>query len=268
MLLWQASLQKAPLVGAFFFASIISSHAGQDCSTKSYDEVARLQKVYDGDTIKLTDGRKVRLIAINTPEMGHAERPDQVYAQEARETLRSFFNKNRVVKLKFGRDKKDRYKRLLAHVFTGDGQNVAAELIQRGYGFTVAVPPNLWNSECYFSQEQVARQAGRGVWSHPNYFPKNPSEISRDNTGFQIIEGVITRIGKSKKSIWLNMGSQLALRVNRKDLGYFENTPILELEGRRVRVRGWVSFYNGKLRMSVKHPSMLKVLAQDSGMND
>jgi len=260
MQLWQVSLQKAPLVGAFFFSWVVNGHAEQECSTESYDEVATLQKIYDGDTIRLTDGRKVRLIAINTPEMGHVERPEQAYALKARETLRSFFSQSRVVKLKFGKEKKDRYQRLLADVFTQDGRNVAAQLIRRGYGFAIAVPPNLWSSECYFSVEQVARQANRGIWSHPNYLPKKASEISREKTGFQIVEGTITSIGESKKSIWLNLEKQFALRINRKDLRYFENTPILALKGKRISVRGWVSFYNGKFRMSVKHPAMLKVL--------
>jgi len=264
MLLRQAILRKAPFVGAFFFVSILIStqavYAGSGCLTQEYDEVATLDKVYDGDTIKLTDGRKVRIIAVNTPEMGHLQHPEQVFAKEARDTLSGFFTKSRVVKLKFGKDRQDRYKRILAHVFTEDGQNVAAQLIRRGLGFAIVVPPNAWQSECYFSLENEARQAKRAIWNHPNYLPKNPLKLSEDETGFQVIEGRVTNIGRGKKTVWLDMGTGFALRVNRQHLHFFEDRPILELEGKRIRVRGWVAFYNDKLRMSLKHPSMIKVL--------
>ena len=251
-------LKKAPFIGAFFFVSLLSVQSSQSdteqlCQAHEYDEVATLEKVYDGDTIKLTDGRKVRLIAINTPEMGHSQRPEQAYAADARDTLRKLFIKNRRVKLKWGKDKKDRFKRLLAHVFTEDGQNVAALLIRRGLGYE-------WQIDCYFSLEQEAKRASRGIWNHPNYLPKDPSKLSPEKTGFQVIEGEVTGIGRGKKTIWLDMGTGFALRVNRKHLQNFTETPILELEGKRVRVRGWVSFYNDKLRMSLKHPYMLTVL--------
>lgn len=252
-------------MGAFFFASILSADANQDdsarnCLAKEYDEVATLEKVYDGDTIKLTDGRKVRIIAINTPEMGHYQQPEQAYALEARDKLRELFAESRVVRLKFGKDKRDHYQRVLAHVFTEDGRNVAARLIRQGLGFAIVVPPNVWRSECYFSLEQEARQAKRAIWNHPNYRPKNPLTLSQKETGFQVIEGVVTGIGKGKKTLWLDMGTGFALRVSRKQLRYFEDKPILELEGKRIRVRGWVSFYRDKLRMSLKHPSMIEIL--------
>lgn len=264
MLLRQAILRKAPFVGAFFFVSVLIStqaaHAESGCLTQEYDEVATLEKVYDGDTIKLTDGRKVRIIAINAPEMGHYQQPEQAYAEEARDALRDMFSPSRVVKLKFGKDKKDRYKRVLAHVFSENDQNVAAQLLKRGLGFAVVVPPNAWKSDCYFSLENEARLAKRAIWSHPNYLPKNPLKLSANETGFQVIEGRVTGIGRGKKTVWLDMGTKFALRVNRHHLRYFGAEPILELEGKRIRVRGWVSFYNDKLRMSLKHPSMIKVL--------
>ena len=252
-------------MGAFFFASLLSAHANQEnpaqnCLAPEYDEVATLEKVYDGDTIRLTDGRRVRIIAINTPEMAHYQQPEQAYAREARDKLRALFAKSRVVKLKFGKDKRDRYRRLLAHVFTEDGRNVAAQLIRRGLGFAIVVPPNVWSTECYFSLEQEARQAKRAIWNHPDYRPKNPLTLSQKETGFQVIEGVVTGIGKGKTTLWFDMGTNFALRVNRKQLRYFENKPLLQLEGKRIRVRGWVSFYNDKLRMSLKHPSMIEIL--------
>ncbi len=36
-----------------------------------------VQKVYDGDTVLLTDGRKIRLVGINTPEIEHPRQAAQ-----------------------------------------------------------------------------------------------------------------------------------------------------------------------------------------------
>ena len=270
--LWLENLTKAPFTGAFFFVLVLAGqdhvsqcHASQTdqntlCEAQAYDEVATLEKVYDGDTIKLTDGRKVRLIGINSPEMGYGQRAEQAYAIDARETLKQFFARSRIVRLRFGKDKKDRYKRVLAHVFNRDGQNVAAQLIRRGLGYAIVVPPNDWQMDCYFTLEKEARRAGRFIWNHPGYLPKDPTKLKPTQTGFQIVEGRVTAIGHGKKTIWLDMGSAFALRVNRDHLQYFNEYPIQELKGRRLRVRGWVAYYNGKLRMSLKHPYMMTVL--------
>ncbi|MGD8925447.1 MAG: thermonuclease family protein [Thioalkalispiraceae bacterium] len=260
MQLWHVALKKAPFIGAFFFVAILSARADSNCSAQRYDEIVTLEKVYDGDTIKLTDGRKIRFIAINTPELSHDGRPEQPYALEAKLVTQQLFASSRTVKLKFGKDKKDRYKRTLAHVFTADGRNVSAELIKRGLGFAIVVPPNTWNTNCYFGLEQQARQALRGIWSDSYYRSKNPLKLQRANTGFQIIEGSVTGIGRSKKSIWLDMGDRFSIRINRKKLVYFKNLPIADLKGKRIRARGWIAFYNHKLRMSLNHPAMMSII--------
>lgn len=267
MLPWQVKIKKAPLAGAFFFAGWLAFfhpvNAAYECQTDSYDEVATLERVYDGDTIRLTDGRKVRFIAINTPEMGYDERPEQAFAAAARDRVRALFADSRQVKLKYDKSRKDRHKRLLAHVYTESGINIAADLLTRGYGFAIVVPPNIWNSDCYFAVEQKARLAVSGVWGHPSYTPKNPQSLDRNDTGFMIVEGLITGIGHGKKNVWLDMGSGFAIRIRRKYLDDFTGVPVSELQGQRVRVRGWVAFYNGKLRLSLKHPAMIEILNKD-----
>lgn len=41
------------------------------CPLPGKPEQVRVQQVVDGDTVRLVDGRSVRLIGINTPEIGH-----------------------------------------------------------------------------------------------------------------------------------------------------------------------------------------------------
>jgi len=87
-------------------------------------EKAFVNRVIDGDTLVIHDNESVRLLGINSPEK------NEKYYQEAKE----FLNKktlNKTITLKFGKDKHDRYGRLLAYVFF-DGKNINLELVEEG----------------------------------------------------------------------------------------------------------------------------------------
>jgi len=51
--------------------ALYSEHSGYTCATSSSakPESVQIQKVSDGDTVVLSDGRKVRIIGINAPEL-------------------------------------------------------------------------------------------------------------------------------------------------------------------------------------------------------
>ncbi len=252
--------RKAPLIGVFLFAGFFTANLQAACETDHYDEMAVLDRVHDGDTIRLSDGRKVRLIAVNTPEMAYKARPAQAFAVEATQFLRQMLKTSKQVYLKYGADREDRHKRLLAHVFTRQGKNLAAELIRRGLGFAIVVPPNDWQQKCYFEQERHARKNQAGIWSHADYQAKPATALTRDLTGFQRIEGRVNKIGQGKKWLWLDLAPLFSIKVLRRNLKYFENQPIESLAGKRIRVRGWAAYYNGKLRMSLRHPAMMELL--------
>ena len=83
-----------------------------DDETGGSEDMVRVSRVVDGDTVELADGRKVRYLGINTPERG------QPFYQEATD-----FNAELVagkkVRLEFDVDTIDKYGRTLAHVFVG-----------------------------------------------------------------------------------------------------------------------------------------------------
>lgn len=79
----------------------------------------------DGDTIELTDGRRVRYIGINTPER------DQPYYEEATEANRQLVG-NKEVQLEFDVETFDKYGRTLAYVWV-DGVMANLEIVHRGF---------------------------------------------------------------------------------------------------------------------------------------
>lgn len=93
------------------------------------DESARLAHVVDGDTIALTSGKRVRLLQIDTPEVGSGE----CYSRAAAKELRRLVPVASALSLEADAplDLTDRYGRLLRYVHAG-GRNVNVELVRRG----------------------------------------------------------------------------------------------------------------------------------------
>ena len=246
------------LIFAFIYFLPFSLYA-QTCGPDRVDEKVQYTYVYDGDTIELKDGRKLRFIGINTPEIGHNESPPQPYAVKARKVLISLLAHNKTLQLRFDAERHDKYNRLLAHVFLSDGSSVAARLLEQGLATTLVIPPNVWNQTCYSEIEHKAMAQKKGLWSLPEYQPVDAAKLT-SNHGYQIVRGRVKRIGKSKKSIWLNLNRRVALRIDKKDLIYFNTIDFDHLKNHNIIARGWIHSNKGELNMRIHHPAALEVL--------
>ncbi|MEP0813760.1 MAG: thermonuclease family protein [bacterium] len=131
----------------------------------SADEpVYRVSKVVDGDTLRLSDGEKVRLIGVDTPETVHPQKPVEYFGREA-----SAFTKRemdgRQVRMTFGYERRDRYGRTLGYVWRyPDDFFINAEIISQGYGFAYTKYPFEYMEE-FRALERAAREEGRGLWA-------------------------------------------------------------------------------------------------------
>ncbi len=258
-------LKRAPVAGALFcfIAGLIpglGAAASTDCRLDRADETVQIKYIHDGDTLWLADGRKLRIIGINTPELARDEKPAEDLAEQARDKLRQFLGKSATVQLRYGKEQKDRYDRLLTHVFTPDGQNISEWLLRQGLAYSLSVPPNLWQKDCYQQAERYARQQKKGLWSENHYRVLQADSLSEDIRGFQIIRGKIARIGHSRKTVWLNFNRQFAVRILRKDLAWFNGMDFEKLAGKQLEVRGWVQYHKRQLRMRIKHPAAIQIL--------
>ena len=115
--------------------------------------------VIDGDTVELEDGRRVRLIGIDTPERGELD-ADSATSLTERLVLR------KSVRLEFDRDQKDRYGRTLAYVYrASDGVFLNERMLIDGYANVLSIAPNVAHAEQFRAAEREARAAGRGLWT-------------------------------------------------------------------------------------------------------
>ena len=124
--------------------------------------------VIDGDTVVVRldsdEAVHVRLIGINTPEIAHFGKPGECFGIRAATLTRRLSLGRRVV-LQAGRERHDRYGRLLAYVrVLGGPADLERTLLVRGAARTLAIPPNVDRAATYAGLEGGARRAGRGLW--------------------------------------------------------------------------------------------------------
>lgn len=230
------------------------------CGLDRAHEKAVVAHVYDGDTMRLRDGRKVRLIGIDTPELGHDGEPDQPLAKAAKVRLTELAKHPQAVQLRYDEQRRDSYGRMLAHVFLIDGTNVQHDMLSSGLATMIAVPPNLWQLECHMEAEAEAQTARRGVWSLPRYQPVDAKALTRDDRGFRLITGRVRRVGSSHKTVWLQLSKNVSVRIPHSHTHYFMQDSLLQLKGRHVLARGWLNPNRYGLSMTIRHPSALRVL--------
>jgi endonuclease YncB( thermonuclease family) len=116
-------------------------------------------KVVDGDTVRLTDGESVRLLGIDTPERG-----EPLY-REATEAL-AFLVSRRDVRLEFAGNRRDHYKRLLAHLWLSDTL-VSEQMVRTGMARVYIWPPDTLHYGRLLAAQTEARRIGVGIWSLP-----------------------------------------------------------------------------------------------------
>ena len=88
-----------------------------------------IQSCYDGDTCTTTNGEKIRLACIDTPEL-KGKRADPIPAEKAKDFLNNLLINEEV---SIRRITKDRYGRTVAELFNGN-INIQKLLVDKGYG--------------------------------------------------------------------------------------------------------------------------------------
>jgi micrococcal nuclease len=134
---------------------------GSAGSRSGYEEVT-VRRVVDGDTIELADGRRVRYIGIDTPEMVGADGEPECYGPEAEARNRELVE-GETVELGRGIENRDRFGRLLRYVFI-DGVFVNAQLVAEGYAYASGIGPERRFRQVFTQLEQYSRLRKRGLW--------------------------------------------------------------------------------------------------------
>lgn len=276
LMLIKHSDKKALLMSAFFVPAIfllfkpLPLFASEHCPRPDiYSlESAKVKWVYDGDTLLLTDKRKIRIIGIDTPEIRHHKQKAQAYGAKAKEALRAKLKQfNYSVRLLYEKEKKDKYARTLAHVFLKDGTNISTWLLEQGYAKTLAIPPNIKFANCYKTTERTAQQNKLKIWKTNKYKLENSASIKPKRKGFIRLKGKVESLKKHKKSVSISLSSNkkkpFQAIIRNKNLRYFESINFDKLIGRSIIVSGMLKNKRNKRVIQLNHSSQLQIIAGD-----
>ena len=170
-------IQAAALViTAIIYLGIKNLPFIRPAAVTAKSEFYYVARVVDGDTIKLSNNERIRLIGVDTPELHYSDKllRDSKRSGKDIKTIQSLgakaskFTKdlclNKKVRLEYDVEKHDRYGRLLAYIYLEDGTFVNAKILGDGYGQTMTVPPNVKYAGYFRKLEKQARAAKKGLW--------------------------------------------------------------------------------------------------------
>ena len=225
--------------------------------------------VHDGDTIRFKDGdADVRLVGIQAPKLPQGRRNPTAWpmADESRGALRALLE-NHSITLRLATTPRDRNGRILAHLVRDDGMWIQQIMLQEGWARVYTFPDNRLFARDLYAAEAVARAARRGIWSHPDYAVRKPDPaiLKSDMGTFQIIEGTVKDAARVRGRVYLNFGedyrTDFTTSIAPEIMKAFtaEKLDLLALEGRSVRVRGYLRDFNGP-SMDLTHPEQIEVI--------
>ena len=146
---------------------VLASAVGAAPAAEQQATTGKVAKCFDGDTIKLTDRRTVRLAGIDAPEMDHGKQKPQYFAREATEQLTRLAQGKEVRLVAVDAKGKDHYGRIVADVILPDGHSLSDTMVRNGAAF---VYPHTEQSAHFQERlrklQHEAIAARRGMWAH------------------------------------------------------------------------------------------------------
>ncbi|HQO58442.1 MAG TPA: thermonuclease family protein [Candidatus Omnitrophota bacterium] len=181
-------------LGLFSLGALLVFPLVSGCESRQADALI-VTKVFDGDTVLLSSGDKVRLIGIDCPEAYESEKlfrdarrthndVEVIKAQgrQAKEVMVKLAQGKRVM-LEYDVERRDQYGRLLAYVYvplasssTRDAEMFVTEkdgapciflnasLLMMGYASPMTIPPNTRYADLFKSLHHKARQGRKGLY--------------------------------------------------------------------------------------------------------
>ena len=215
-----------------------------------------VKTVYDGDTVELEDGRKIRFLGINTPEVQHKDKMAEAGGEEAKAWLINKLQHTKV-RLEFDVEKTDKYGRTLAYLFTENKEHINLSLVKAGLATISIYPPNLRYVDELIAAENKAEQEKLGIWQRPEYAAIPVGNLTEaGHSGWTRLVGKVAAIRETPKSVYLVFSSQFEARIDRKWLSLFPD--INSYLGKTVEVRGWLSKNRKQFSLFIRHPSAIR----------
>ena len=214
-----------------------------------------VEKVFDGDTIQMSGGDKVRLLGINTPEVAGRNKDEEAGGAEAKAWLASRILGHKV-RLETDAEERDHYHRRLAHAFMEDGTHLNLALVDEGLATVDIHPPNLKYLKALLAAERDAEKRKKGLWAMPAYQVRPVEDLSKQNlSGWLRVSARSYAVEQGRRDFRLLCSDGFEVRIPNANLGLFP--ALASYLNRPLEMRGWVRRRGNRFFMHLLHPSTL-----------
>lgn len=251
----------------------MGAEASANCQTTA-GRIATVTAVIDTLTLRLEDGSTARLTGVIPPPVPGWWKHEKPWplAEAALQSVRKLVEGGKVeLRRAENEHEKDRHGRLLAQVYLLRGQEkiwVQAHLLDQGLALANSFSQHRLCARALQEREAAARRAGRGLWRSKSFAVLDAADvrsISKRRGRFQIVEGRVQSVGVTGKWTFINFSRDwkrdftVAIRARDRRAFKQSDVPLDRLEGRRVRVRGWIERWNGPV-IKASHPEQIELL--------
>jgi micrococcal nuclease len=239
--------------------------------------------VLDGETIKLDDGKLVRLVGALAPRASDVRAAPGLWPSEAAtHAALSDLVLGRTVALAFAGRREDRFGHVLAHLFVEDADSrvwVQGRLVERGLARAAASPGNDACIAHLVERETAARAGNRGLWANSAYAVRpadRPTELTLYQGRWELVRGTVEAVSGTQSLVFVDLvsGEEPARtdtqreRPRRVRLTWRRGierslalaAPARALPGRDVLVRGWIAVRSGAPEIEILAAGQIDIL--------
>lgn len=224
----------------------------------------------DGIRLMLNNGQVVELAGIDIPGMNSPKDPGD-FPLQAKAALDQIFATDKDIILYQTRDKDmgrtNRMGHILAHIVQKPGNIwMQAYLVRQGLARVAPTPRNPEMAAQLYAIEQTARENKVGMWAEDTGFGIYPTSAPIDaREQFIIAQGTVAKAAIVNNRVYLNFGdnwrTDFSVGIDPDVRRAMAKTGIdsLQLQGKEIRIRGWVREYNGPF-VDLETPAQIELM--------
>jgi endonuclease YncB( thermonuclease family) len=243
--------------------AVFPAHAqtpGAPACSVERGEARAVADVRDGETLRLDDGRMLRLIGALAPRAGDVAAPPGSWPpeNETRAALAKLVE-GRTITLWHDAARLDRYGQILAQVTIGTGADAVwlqSALVSRGLARAYGRPGTDACTEALVRLERPARDGRLGLWSNAAYRVRDADDgddLARAAGSFHVVSGMVHRVSRGRAEVYVSLAPRggrygsyaFAAVVPARGAALIGGIEPRALRHRRVTVRGWIEHRRG-----------------------
>ena len=242
------------------YALIMCNAVAQEACNSAAIGTVNIAAVRDGRTLVLEDGREVRLAAIEAGDDSRDALQSLIGGRALRLERQSLVRQGAEF---------DRYGRLVAFAYAGDAlQSLQQALLAQGRARVSARSGGKPCADALLTFEREARAARLGLWADPNFAPlqaENLPRLTAERGHFALVEGKVLSVRESGATIYVNFGRRwtrdFTVTLLKRQQRAFAAAGVepKQLEGRRIRVRGWIEQRGGPI-IAAEAPEQIEIV--------